>query len=151
MDAKDRFGFLKGTTAEHGEFHCSRIMFCFRGDAIEVAQAGSADSHIEWFESEGWLTEASAAEFLENTIRGFYLPAGNELYCYKGAGWYFDEQVLMKLLEKLGELKFALSLNDETKLYLGPKDTVINGVRYKQRLIGALKDYESRLTCSGNN
>jgi hypothetical protein len=146
--AKDRFGFLKGTTAEDAEFHRLRIMFCLKDGVVKVAKAGLLESHLEWFESEGWLAKTGVGEFLEKSIRGFYLPNSNELYCYKGVGWYFDDRVLEILLKNIGGLKKALGLNNGTKLYLGPKDAVINGVPYKQVFIGTLKNFELRPECS---
>jgi hypothetical protein len=140
MTGLDRFGFLKGTTVEHAEFHRLRTMFCLKDGAVKVGPSGSALSHIEWFESEGWITAANVEEFLESHIRGFYLPDKNELYCYKGAGFYFDEKVAAKLIENIGKLKETLGLVENTKFYLGPKDAIIGGIRYKQSFVGALKD-----------
>jgi hypothetical protein len=140
MSGLDRFGFLKGTTVECAEFHRLRTMFCLKDGAVKVGPPGSALSHIEWFESEGWITAANVEEFLEGHVRGFYLPDKNELYCYKGSGFYFDGWVFAKLIENIGKLKEILGLDENTKLYLGSKDAIIGGIRYKQGFVGTLKD-----------
>lgn len=140
MGGSDKLGFLKGTAVEYAQFHRSRIMFCLKDGKVKAGSSGSALSHIEWFESEGWVTEENAEAFLEKNIRGFYLPDRNELYCYKGAGFYFDGGVLAKLMENIGKLKEILGLDENTKFYLGPKDAVIGGIRYEQCFAGTLKD-----------
>ena len=144
MDVKDGFGFLKGTTDGHVEFHRARIMFYVRDGKIEAASPGSPNSHIEWFESKGWAAQENIREFLDNNIRGFYLPDSNELYCYKGAGWYFDNDLLAELLENITGLEKALGFNEGTKINLGPKDAVINGARYERKYIGTLGELAGR-------
>lgn len=140
MDDNDRFGYLLGTAGDDEEFHRLRIMFCLRGDAIEIAVRGSPMSHLEWFDSRGWVAKENIGEFLENNIRGFYLPGSNELYCYKGVGWNFDEDLLSKMLANIKRLKEALGLNDGTKINLGPKAAIVNGLCCERKYIGTLKE-----------
>jgi hypothetical protein len=140
VDCLDAFTSLKGMMAGDAEFHRSRIMFCLKGGKVEVARPGLTESHIKWFESEGWVKEGNTGEFLENNIKGFYLPVSNEMYCYKGAGWFFDAKVLAKVVENIENLKAALGLNEKTKFYLGPKDSVIGGVAFRRKYIGTLKE-----------
>ena len=49
-----------------------------------VAPEGTAMSHLEWFEAEGWITKDNAREFMDYTIRGIFLPARHALFFYTG-------------------------------------------------------------------
>lgn len=132
--------FLKGTAAEHCQFHRERVMFCLKGGQVEIAGSGNPDSHIEWFEKEGWVQEGNAERFLEENARGFYLPDANELYCYKGIGWFFDDMLMTELLDKMAGLKDALCFNEDTKVYLGPKDRFIGEREYKNHFMGTVRE-----------
>jgi hypothetical protein len=57
------------TRAEDVDFHRSRRMFCVMDGEVKVAPEGTAMSHLEWFEAEGWVV-AGDAKFIETTIRG---------------------------------------------------------------------------------
>ena len=50
------------TQIEDVEFHSARRMFCIRNGKITVAPEGTAMSHLEWFEAEGWITEDNAKQ-----------------------------------------------------------------------------------------
>ena len=119
MINKDNLNFLK-SKPEDKQFHSSRIMFCVRNGKIEVAPQNITDSHIEWFEKMGWITEENAEDFLKQNIRGFYLPGQNKLHCYRGVGFSFDDKILPEILDKIVELKKAFNLNDDTEIHLGP-------------------------------
>jgi len=131
--------FLK-SKPEDEFFHRSRIMFCIKDGKVKVAPKDIADSHIEWFEKEGWITNDNAEDFLKNNIRGFYLPNENKLYCYRGIGFQFDEKVLPEVLEKIEEFKNVFNLDDETEIHLGPKDSPITGKKYPRVCVGKLKE-----------
>lgn len=75
------------------EFHRARRMFCIRNEKLTVAPEGTALSHLEWFEAEGWVTQDSAREFMDSTIRGVFLPARHALFFYKGVGFFSDAAV----------------------------------------------------------
>ncbi len=130
--------FLK-SKSEDKEFHSSRIMFCIRDGKVDIASPNITDSHIEWFEKEGWVTKENVEDFLKQNVRGFYLPEQNKLYCYRGVGFSFDDKVLPEVLDKIIELKKAFDFNDETEVYLGPKDSPIGGVEYQRVFIGILR------------
>jgi len=136
---KNNLNFLK-SKPEDEQFHRSRIMFCIRDGKVEVAPKNISDSHIEWFEKEGWIMEENAEEFLNCNIRGFYLPGQNKLYSYRGVGFSFDDKVLPEILNKVIELKKAFSLNDSTEIHLGPKDSPIGGKEYPRIYAGTLKE-----------
>lgn len=137
MISKDNLNFLK-TKPEDELFHRSRIMFCIKDDKVEVAPKNIIDSHIEWFEKMGWIKEENTEQFLNKNIRGFYLPSQNKLYCYRGVGFDFDDKVLPQVLSKIADFKEMLELNNETEIYLGPKDSPISGKDYKRICAGRL-------------
>jgi len=139
MINKDNLNFLKSKPEDKG-FHSSRIMFCIKEGKIEVAPRNITDSHIEWFEKEGWITEENAEDFLKQNIRGFYLPDQNKLYCYRGVGFSFDDKVLPEVLNKIVEFKKAFNLNDNTEIHLGPKDSPIGGTEYQRVFTGTLRE-----------
>ena len=41
--------------AEDVAFHRARRTFCSRNGDVVLAPAGTAMSHLEWFETEGWV------------------------------------------------------------------------------------------------
>ncbi len=139
MINKDNLDFLK-SKPEDKELHNSRIMFCIKDGKVEIASPNRADSHIEWFKKEGWITDKNAEDFLRQTIRGFYLPGQNKLYCYRGIGFSFDEKVLPEVLNKIVELKKSFNLNDDTEINLGPKDSPIGGREYQRVMAGTLRE-----------
>ena len=118
------------------EFHRSRIMFCIRDGEVKIASSNMRGSHIEWFEKEGWTKKETLDELLQKNIRGYYLPGNDALYCYKGIGFGFDSNLQFELLNKLKDLKQALSLGDATKINLGPKDSPLNGFDWPQSYLG---------------
>lgn len=136
---ENKFNLLR-TKPEDEELHRSRIMFCIRGDNVEVSPSGTVNSHLEWFEEEGWVAKEDAREFLDQNIRGFYLSSTNSLYCYGGVGFFFDEEVIVEVKEKLGELREALDLKDDTKICFGPKDSVVGGREYPRHYEGSLSE-----------
>ena len=139
MINKDNLNFLKSKPKDK-KFHSSRVMFCIRDGKVEIAPSNITDSHIEWFEKGGWITEENAEDFLKKNIRGFYLPDQNKLYCYRGVGFSFDGKVLSEVLNKIIELKKAFDLNDNTEINLGPKDSPVGGVEYQRVFAGTLKE-----------
>ena len=56
------------------DFHHARRMFCIRNGKLTVAPEGTAMSHLEWFEAEGWVTKDNARDFMDSTVRGIFLP-----------------------------------------------------------------------------
>ena len=57
-----------------------------------------------------------------------------------GVGFWFNKKVINEVLSKLPEIKKAIDLNDDTKIYFGPKDNPIEGVEYPQYFAGTLKE-----------
>jgi len=96
---EDKFHILRTTTPYHEEFHRARIMFCFIGDEVKVGPIGTTESHLDWFKREGWIaeTEENAEEFLNTHVRGFFFKSENGLYCYRGVGFGFDEDVIKEI------------------------------------------------------
>jgi len=125
---------------EDEEFHRSRIMFCIKDGVVEVGPKDVPDSHIEWFEKAGWITEKNIEEFLKTNIRGFYLPNLNAIYCYRGIGFGFDDKMKPELLDKLKEMKEALGLNDDTKINLGPKDSPLYNIDWPRVYLGNIRE-----------
>lgn len=142
MIRKKSLDFLK-SKPEDESFHRSRIMFCIKDGKVEVAPKGIMDSHVEWFEKEGWITEKSAKDFLKSNVRGFYLASQNRLYCYRSVGFYFDNKVLLEITNKIAELKEAFNLNDNTEVHLGPKDSPVGGKEYPRVYAGTVEKLAS--------
>ncbi len=133
---------LLRTKPEDHELHRSRVMFCLRDNGVEVAPKGTTNSHLEWFEEEGWVSEENRDEFLNQNIRGFYFPPEDTLYCYQG-NFTFDEELIDKVRKRLEELKEALSLNEETRICFGPKDRIISGREFPQFFAGTLSEFQN--------
>ena len=130
---------LRTTGEGHIEYHKSRQMFCVKNDEIIVAPPNIALSHLEWFEQEGWIIPENQDEFLKTNPRGYYDEKQNRLYCYKEI-FIFDEELISLIRQHLPELKRQLSLNNKTEINFGPRDEVINGVRFERLCIGKLED-----------
>jgi hypothetical protein len=139
---EDKFHILRTTTPYHEEFHRSRIMFCIIGDEVKVGPIGTTESHLDWFKREGWIaeTEENAEEFLNTHIRGFFLQSENGLYCYRGVGFGFDEDVISELKKYLPKLKEVFNLNNDTKICFGPKDSPLEGINWPRYYAGTLKE-----------
>jgi len=148
VEKRDLDWLRRGSTKDR-KFHRSRLMFCIRNGEIEVGPTNTPDSHIEWFEKEGWIPEEEilreeviekVEEFLNNNVRGCYVPSENTLYCYKGAGVWFEDKDIDLIKGKLLDLKKALDLKGDTKIIFGPKDKIIYGIEYPKRYEGILEE-----------
>jgi len=139
MTSEDKFKILT-TKPRDEQFHRSRIMFCIKDGKIEVEPQGTKNSHLEWFREEGWVTEENTESFLNKTIRGFYQAAENTFYCYKGVGFWYDDEMVKEVIERLSELKQALNFQDDTKICFGPKDSPVDGIEYPRHCGGTLKE-----------
>ena len=125
------------TRVEDVDFHRSRRMFCVKDGDIKVAPEGTAMSHLEWFEAEGWVC-ADDRQFIETTIRGAYIPARRAMFLYRGIGFFFDDALIDELRRRAGDLMTALSLDPDVTVHAGPADPIVRGIRYEQRLLGTL-------------
>jgi hypothetical protein len=121
------------------DFHRARRMFCIRNGKITVAPEGTTMSHLEWFESEGWITGDNAKEFMDSTIRGIFLPARHALFFYKGMGFFFDAAVVTEARRRAEEIMSALALDRHVEVYVGPPDAVIHGTSYRQERLGTIE------------
>jgi glutathione S-transferase len=83
-------------------------MFCIKDGEAKIAPEGTAMSHLEWFEAEGWVTKDNLQEFMESTIRGVFIPARHALFFYKGVGFFFDDAVVKEAIHRAKELMSAL-------------------------------------------
>lgn len=136
---KRDLGFLRTQPGDES-FHRQRIMFCIKGNEIRIASRGTTQSHLEWFQGEGWLDEENAEEFLNQYIRGFYLPSENRIYAYRGVGFGFNEEVISEVKKRIPEFKVIFHLTDETKICFGPKDSPVHGMHYPRHCEGALRE-----------
>jgi len=121
------------------DFHRGRRMFCIHNGKLTVAPEGTAMSHLEWFEAEGWITKDNAREFMDSTIRGIFLPARHALFFYKGMGFFFDAAVVKEASRRAEELMSALALDRHVEIYVGPPDAVIHGTQYRQERLGTIE------------
>jgi hypothetical protein len=112
-------------------------MFCLKDGDVKVAPEGSAMSHLEWFEAEGWVGE-NAEPFMATTIRGAYVPTRGALFLYRGLGFFYDDALIEEVRRRAGELMAALGLGPDVDVHVGPVDAVVRGVRYAQRRLGTL-------------
>ncbi len=139
MTHKDNLSMLH-TRPEDEEFHRSRRMFVIKDGEVKVGPKNVKDSHMEWFEGEGWTTRENAEDFMKIHIRGFYLENQNALYCYRGTGFGFDDKVKPELLSKLKEIKKALGLDNKTKIHLGPRDNLLYGIDWQTVYLGNVEE-----------
>ena len=121
------------------DFHRARRMFCIRNSKVVVAPEGTAMSHLEWFEAEGWITEDNSRAFMDSTIRGVFLPARHALFFYKGAGFFFDAAVVKEASRWAEAIMSALALDQHVEVYVGPPDAVIHGTQYRQKRLGTIE------------
>src|SRR5207247_5197093 len=89
------------------DFHRARRMFCIRNGKLAVAPEGTAMSHLEWFESEGWVTTDNAQAVMDSTVRGIFLPARHALFFYRGIGFFFDAGVVTEACRWAEEIMSA--------------------------------------------
>lgn len=155
---KRDLGWLRRGSTKDRKFHRSRLMFCIRNGKIEVGPTNTPDSHIEWFEKEGWIPKTwmpgelepreleteEVEEFLNNNVRGCYVPSENTLYCYKGAGVWFEKKDIDLIKDRLLDLKKALDLKGDTKINFGPKDKIIYGIEHPRHYEGTLEEIISK-------
>lgn len=125
------------TRPEDVEFHRARRMFCLKKGEIKVAPEGTAMSHLEWFEAEGWITE-DAQQFMTMTVRGAFIPTRRALFLYRGLGFFYDDELIEEARRRAGDLMAALSLDADVAVHVGPVDAVVRGMRYPQRRLGTL-------------
>ena len=121
------------------DFHRTRRMFCIRNGKLTVAPEGTAMSHLEWFEAEGWVTRDNARDFMDSTVRGIFLPARHALFFYRGVGFFFDAAVENEASRWAGEIMSALGLDSHVEVYVGPPDAVIHGTEYRQERLGTIE------------
>jgi hypothetical protein len=103
------------------DFHRARRMFCIRNGKLTVGPEGTAMSHLEWFEAEGWIAKDNAREFMDSTIRGIFLPARHALFFYRGVGFFFDAAVEKEASRWAEEIMSALALDQHVEVYVGPR------------------------------
>ena|SRR5262249_12569641 len=127
------------TQSEDVEFHRARRMFCIRNGKLAVAPEGTAMSHLEWFEAEGWITKESARAFMDLTIRGIFLPARHALFFYRGVGFFSDAAVEDEASRWAWEIMSVLTLDELVEVYVGPPDVVIHGTQYRQKRLGTIR------------
>ena len=121
------------------DFHRARRMFCIRNGKLTVAPEGTAMSHLEWFEAEGWITKDNAREFMDSTIRGIFLPTRHALFFYTGVGFFFDAGVVKEASRWAEEIMSVLTLDEQVEVYVGPPDAVIRGTEYRQKRLGTIE------------
>ncbi len=114
-------------------------MFCIRNGKLAVAPEGTAMSHLEWFESEGWITKDSAQAVMDSTVRGIFLPARDALFFYKGMGFFFDADVVAEASRWAEKITLALALDKHVAVHVGPPDAVIHGTEYRQKRLGTIE------------
>lgn len=77
------------------------------------------------------MTSETKAEFMESTIRGFLSEDRSAIHFYKGVGFYFDDEMIERVVSLLPKIKQAVPwMTSETMLKFGPAEDVINGVRF---------------------
>jgi hypothetical protein len=113
-------------------------MFCFKDGDVKAAPEGSAMSHLEWFEAEGWVS-ADDARFIETAVRGIFLPQRNAVFLYRGRGFFFDANLIAEAHRRARDLKTALGLDARVMVYAGPADAIVRGTRYEQKLLGTIE------------
>src|SRR5262245_18915087 len=121
------------------DFHHTRRMFCIRDGKLAVAPEGTAMSHLEWFESEGWIIKDNAQAVMEATVRGIFLPVRQALFFYRGIGFFFDAGVVTEARRWAEEIMSALALDQNVEVHVGPPDAVIHGREYRQQRLGTIE------------
>jgi len=77
---------------------------------------------------------------LNTHVRGFYLKSENQLHCYRGVGFGFNEDVIKEIKTYLPKLKKAFNLNDSSRICFGPKDSPLEGVKWPRFCAGTLRE-----------
>jgi hypothetical protein len=117
-------------------------MFWVVGDEIKAAPQGTQMSHLEMAEAERWIDSENIDEFFRRNMRSFFLRTGDEnrIHFYRGVGFEFDDDVIASVERMLPRFVKELGLSPETRVFFGPKDSVINGVEYPIRLEGTVEE-----------
>ena len=121
------------------DFHRARRMFCIRNGKLAVAPEGTAMSHLEWFEAEGWISQDNAQAVMDSTVRGIFLPARHALFFYKGIGFFFDAAVVTEATRWAEVIMSALALDQHVEVHVGPPDPVIHGTEYRRERLGTVE------------
>jgi len=121
------------TKPQDYEFHKTRHAFFIIDDEIILIPKGTVDSHFEWLKKQGRVDESNYEELFNKIARGFYWPPTNSLYFYNGVGCYFNDELEKIAIKFFPKFKELLNLNDETEVFLGPKDNPLDGITYPQK------------------
>ncbi|MFH1601539.1 MAG: hypothetical protein ABIB61_01125 [Candidatus Shapirobacteria bacterium] len=135
------YDFLR-TRLEDLNFHSSRIMFWVVEGEIVIAPPGTSLSHLEMAETGGWINEVETENFFKRNMRGFFLRTEEEgrIHFYRGLGFGFDEGMIVEAKKMLPVFVQKLGLSSDTKVYFGPKDSLINGVEYPIQYGGTVEE-----------
>ena len=125
------------TRPDDVDFHRARRMFCLKDGEVRIAPEGTAMSHLEWFEAEGWVG-GNARQFMTTTVRGAFVPGRRALFLYRGLGFFYDDDLIEEVRRRAAALMAALSLDADVAVHVGPVDAVVRGTRYQQRRLGTL-------------
>lgn len=134
------------TRPEDLEFHSNRIMFWVMNGEIRIAPKGTTKSHLEMAESEGWINQGDTEKFFKQNMRGFYLVEGemDRIHFYRGVGFQFDEETVTLATNMLPNFVSELNLAPTTRVYFGPKDSIINNKEYEIYYAGTVSDILSK-------
>lgn len=114
------------------EFHKQRIMFVILENSIIFGPHHCEWSHSKWLVQSRIVEKENLDSFLSMYTRGFYDQETNSIYLYKGKEFEYDDKVKNDYLKYEDKIINKLGLNSEIKVFLGPKDKIIDGKEYKQ-------------------
>lgn len=130
------------TTEKDIGFHINRRMFFIINRKIIVVPKQCKLSHLEYALENGYIKDDNITDFLNNTIRGSHIKSNKEhrIYCYKGVGFYFDNDMIKEVIELLPKIIAKLNISKDTKVYWGPVHNDINGKRYINEYAGTIEE-----------
>ncbi len=120
-------------------FHSSRRMFWILDSRLIVAPVGTKQTHIEFAREQGLLGDLKADVFMAKHTRGFYLAIVNPpVVHFYTRDFDFDDSTIKVVKKVLPELAKTLQMPKATQVFLGPKDSVINGRKYVVNKLGVV-------------
>jgi hypothetical protein len=133
-----KYNSIKDSDKE--SFHRSRRMFVIVEKQLLIADSDIPDTHAEWFEKEGWLSQENDG-FMETKVRGFIDSEG--IYAYIGYDYRSSRKVEKLLTSYVLLQQFVVKLDAErhTRIYAGMQKQESGGKYQPRKYLGCVIDF----------
>ena len=133
-----KYNSIKDSDTE--SFHRARRMFVIVEKQLLIADSDIPDTHAEWFEKEGWLSQENDS-FMETHVRGFIDSEG--IYAYIGYDYRSSRKVEKILTSYVLLQQFVVKLDAErnTSIYAGMRKQERGGKYEPRKFLGSVIDF----------